>query len=100
MCAFWLCACQEEHPEGPIPTIAWEETSGRFRIQTGEALTLVPVIGNTDEQTAYVWTMEGKTVCTMPEYTFISHNAGTFFIQLSVSNAFGTAKDEIKVTVS
>ena len=100
LCCTWLCACQENVPEGPLPTIAWEETSGRFRIATGEALTLVPLIGNTDKQTTYTWTQADEIVCKDSIYTFCSPTAGTYFIALHVSNAFGTASDEIKITVN
>ena len=45
LCASWICACQEDTPKGHLPTIQWEETSRRFRIQAGEALTLIPIVG-------------------------------------------------------
>lgn len=100
LCASWLCACHEDAVKGPRPTIAWEEASRRFRVMTGESLMLIPIVENTDEHTSYVWTMEGETVCTQAQYTFTATKAGTYYIQLSVSNAFGTTKDEVKVTAS
>ena len=100
LCASWTCACQEDTPKGHLPTIRWEETSRRFRIQAGEALTLIPIVGYTDTQTAYAWSIEGETVCKEAEYTFTTSIPGTYFILLRVSNAFGTTEDEVKITVS
>ncbi len=95
-----LCACGEDSPEGPLPTIEWEEVSRRFRIQTDEALSLIPILGNTDERTTYDWQMDGQTVGRERDYTFCTSTAGTYFISLTVSNAFGKTTDEVKVTVS
>lgn len=97
---FLLCACGEDTPEGPLPTIEWEETSRRFRIQTDEALSLIPILGNTDERTTYDWRMDGQTVGRERDYTFCTSTAGTYFISLTVGNAFGKTTDEVKVTVS
>ncbi|MBO5885992.1 MAG: hypothetical protein J6Q43_04445, partial [Bacteroidaceae bacterium] len=100
LCASWICACQEDTPKGHLLTIQWEETSRRFRIQAGEALTLIPIVGYTDTQTTYEWSIEGETACKEAEYTFTTAVPGTYFILLRVSNAFGTAEDEVKITVS
>lgn len=100
LCTPWIWACQEDVPEGPLPTIRWEEPSGRFRIQTEEALTLVPQLEHTDNQTTYTWTMDGRTIGSAHDYTFCSSTAGTFFLELCVTNRFGKTADEIKITVS
>ena len=88
-----------EVPVGQPPVITWDEVSARFRIYTDESLTLVPVITGTDEMTTYTWTMNGEVVSNTDSYTFVSAETGEFFIQLAVTNRYGTTIDEAKVTV-
>ena len=108
-CAF---SCSEGTPETPQPTpdegadtlgapptIAWDEPSARFRIYTDETLTLVPVLTGTDSASTYRWTMDGEVVSTESHYSFVSSTPGEFFVQLVVTNRFGSAQDEVKITV-
>ena len=106
-----MAACSEDTPSSPkpspetpdsvgtAPTIAWDEPSARFRIYTDETLTLVPVLTGTDSTTTYVWTMDGQVVSTESYYSFISSAPGEFFVQLAVTNRYGTTQDEAKITV-
>lgn len=106
-----MAACSEDIPSSPkpspetpdsvgtTPTIAWDEPSARFRIYTDETLTLVPVLTGTDSTTTYVWTMDGQVVSTESYYSFISSAPGEFFVQLAVTNRYGTTQDEAKITV-
>jgi len=96
-------ACSDKNEdtpnEGQAPIITWAEVSARFRIYTDETLMLVPDVEGIDETTTYVWTMNGSVVSTTSSYSFVSHETGEFFIQLVVTNRYGSAKDEVKVTV-
>ena len=59
------CGDEEQVPQredGPLPEITWVMSSGRFRIQTGETIQLVPDIEYLDETSTYTWTFEGDTV--------------------------------------
>ena len=47
-------SCHDDPVTGPLPVITWVMSSGRFRIQTGESIQLVPDIENLDETSAYV----------------------------------------------
>lgn len=111
LCLVAACGDEGDGPSAPQPptepvdsaalrpTITWDEPSARFRIYTDETLTLVPVLGNTDSLTTYVWTMDGKVVSRESHYSFMSHETGEFFVHLAVSNRYGTAEDEAKITV-
>lgn len=99
-----LVSCGEDdaapqHEEGPLPVITWVMSSGRFRIQTGESIQLVPDIEHLDETSVYTWTMEGDTIGHDTYYTFTTDSAGVYFIQLTVSNRYGAVSDEVKITV-
>ena len=95
-----LSSCQdEEETSGPLPVITWVMSSGRFRIQTGESIQLVPDIEYLDETTAYVWTIDGEVVGHDDYYTFTSEQTGEFFVMLTVNNRYGTVSDEVKITV-
>jgi len=109
----FVSACTEDssspaEPEQPVepadtvgllPVITWDEPSARFRIYTDETLMLVPVITGTDETTTYTWTMNDSVVSTEDHFSFLSHEAGEFFVQLAVSNRYGITRDEAKITV-
>lgn len=110
--AFLFAACSEETPSSPtlpeqevedslgaVPTIAWDEPSARFRIYTDETLTLVPILTGTDSTSTYLWTRDGAVVSTESHYSFVSSAAGEYFIQLRVTNRYGSAEDEVKITV-
>lgn len=88
-----------EQPQGDPPVITWSEPSARFRIYTNETLTLVPDIIGTDETTTYIWTMDGRVVSQELHYSFVSTVTGEFFVKLVVTNRYGSAEDEAKITV-
>ena len=96
-----LVACNDD-PEvtGPLPEITWVMSSGRFRIQTGESIQLVPDIENLDETSVYVWTIEGKVVGHDNYYTFTTDTPGEYFVKLTINNRFGKVEDEVKITVT
>ena len=97
-----LASCNKENPEpekGPLPVITWAMSSGRFTIQAGETIQLVPDIENMDETSSYTWTFEDKVVGHDNYYTFTSEDPGEYFIQLCVTNRYGKVDDEVKITV-
>lgn len=100
MLALLPIACSDKNDDGgPVPVITWAETSARFRVYVDEALMLVPDIEGTDETTTYTWTIDGAVVSTSDSFTFLSHETGEFFVHIVVTNRFGSAEDEVKVTV-
>ena len=85
--------------DGPLPNITWVMSSGRFTIEAGETIQLVPDIENLDETSTYTWTFDSKVVGHDNYYTFTSEEPGVYYVQLAVNNRYGTAKDEVKITV-
>ena len=67
-----------------LPQITWVMSSGRFRIQAGESIQLVPDIENLDETSVYVWTIEGEVVGHDNYYTFTTDTPGEYFVKLTM----------------
>ena len=99
----FIASCSKDSlpdvPDGPLPQITWVMSSGRFTIETGEAIQLVPDIENLDETSSYIWTFEGDTIGHDNYYTFTSDEPGIYYIQLTVNNRYGKVEDEVKITV-
>lgn len=99
-------ACNDDGPAGEpvgageLPVITWQMASGRFRIQTGESLQLVPDVEHLDETSVYVWTMGDKVVGHDSYYTFIADKAGEYYVKITVTNRYGRVEDEVKITVT
>lgn len=91
---------QKTGPEGPLPVITWAMSSGRFRIQTGETIQLVPDIENLDETSTYLWSQDGRVLGRDTYYTFTGYAEGQYFIKLVVTNRYGRSEDEVKITVT
>jgi hypothetical protein len=89
----------DEGDKGLLPKITWVMSSGRFTIEAGETIQLVPDIENLDETSTYVWTIEGKVVGHDNYYTFTSDEPGEYFVKLTISNRYGKVDDEVKITV-
>ena len=90
---------EPEGPSGPLPVITWVMSSGRFTIQTGESIQLVPDIEYLDETSVYTWIIEGKTVGHENYYTFTSDEPGVYYVKLIINNRYGKVEDEVKITV-
>ena len=97
-----LASCHDDPDPatGPLPVITWVMSSGRFRIQTGETIQLVPDIEHLDETSVYVWTMDGEVVGHDDYYTFTTDEVGEYYVMLTVNNRFGEVSDEVKITVT
>ena len=100
-----LVACGDDeqtpqHEDGPLPKITWVMSSGRFTVETGESIQLVPDIENLDETSTYTWTFEGDTIGHDNYYTFTTDQPGVYYVQLTVTNRYGQSKDEVKITVT
>ena len=90
---------EPEGPSGPLPVITWVMSSGRFTIQTGESIQLVPDIEYLDETSVYTWIIEEQTVGHENYYTFTSDEPGVYYVKLVINNRYGNAEDEVKITV-
>ena len=89
----------QDEDKGPLPRITWVMSSGRFTIEAGETIQLVPDIENLDETSTYTWIIEDKVVGHDNYYTFTSEESGEYFVKLIVSNRYGKVEDEVKIIV-
>jgi len=102
MALFVLVSCSDDtqDPEpSNLPVITWVMAGGRYTMQAGEFITLVPDVENLDETSTWTWTMDGEVISTENSYTFTTDSAGVYYIQLVVTNRYGKAEDEIRITV-
>ena len=93
-----LTACTEEKKAPPAPVIHLSSKS--YELEIGNSVILSPTYENVDASTIYIWTVNGKSVGKDPSYTFSSESAGSFTIEIAVTNEGGTTRDAIGVTVS
>ena len=84
--------------EGAVPVIAFDVPSARYRATVGISIVVTPLCENVDATTTYTWTMEGQVIGTDSLLQFTAPSAGDFFIQLTVTNQFGSSTDEVRVT--
>ena len=97
-----LSACSDDSgdtQQGFLPTITFPVASARYRMEQGSELEIVPRCEYVDEHTTYEWSMGGKVIGTSASYTFVAETLGEYYIQLKVTNAYGTTEDELKITV-
>jgi len=98
--ALVISACSDnEQVSGPIPEITWKMTAARFTVYQREVLSIVPDVLYTDETTTWSWQMNGEVISQEDHCTFQSEEKGEYYIQLRVTNRYGEANDEVKVTV-
>ncbi|HBG41921.1 MAG TPA: hypothetical protein DDZ96_01015 [Porphyromonadaceae bacterium] len=89
-------SCKDDQ-EVSAPLISGIEAE--YTIEEGVALNLSPIITN-DNQSAYVWLLDGKEVANTPIYTFNSAKIGVYTLVFKVSNKGGTTQKNISVTVT
>jgi hypothetical protein len=93
-----LTACTEEKKTPPAPVI--HLTNKSYELEIGNSVVLSPTYENVDASTIYIWTVNGKSVGKDPSYTFSSESAGSFTIEIAVTNEGGATMDAIGVMVS
>lgn len=101
LCMVSCSSGEEDDPvsEGVPPTITFSVASARYRMEVGSELLFEPTYEHVDEHTTYRWTMDGNVVGTDAAYNFKAEAVGEYYIQLRVTNAYGSAEDELKITV-
>lgn len=81
------------------PVISLDEESGRYKVKQGRDLVIAPEYENVGENATYSWKLDKKIVSRDPQYTFNQWDPGEYFLQLNVINDYGSASEEVKVTV-
>ena len=78
-----LFSCKDDKEEemGLPPVINLEEN--RYYVEVGASQVISPTYENTDNETLYLWTRDGKQVGHEPTYTFKMSTAGTYYLKVS-----------------
>ncbi len=100
-CQLLFAACNKDeviNGEG-LPTIVLDgDGSGVYVVKVGGVLTISPSFKNATDA-SYAWSMDGKTVCTAPEWTHTWSELGDFYVVLTVTTSAGRASEELKIEV-
>lgn len=100
--ALMSCTEEEREPSPSLPSapvIKLKEESPIYKTKTGREITISPVYEHVDEETAYDWTIDGRSICTTPSLTFSADEEGRYYILISATNAGGRTEKEIRVDV-
>ena len=76
---FALVSCVKEEEDSPLlsaPVITLKEESPIYKTKIGREITIAPVYENTDSETTFNWTIDGKSICTASTLTFSADEAG------------------------
>ena len=95
-------SCAEEEEKSPLPAapvITLKEEVPIYKTKIGREITIAPIYENTDSETAFNWTIDGKSICTASTLTFSADEAGRYYILISATNAGGTTEKEIRIDV-
>ncbi len=81
------------------PIITFDHENGIYEVNVGEELTLNPTVEN-GENAEYRWTLDdGTVICRERVWTSRWDEAGEYYALLSVTNAGGTAREEVRIDV-
>lgn len=81
------------------PIIMFDHEDGIYKVNVGDELTLSPTVEN-GEDAEYRWTLDdGTVVCRERIWTSRWNEAGEYYALLSVTNAGGTAREEVRIDV-
>jgi hypothetical protein len=69
---------EEDSPLLSAPVITLKEESPIYKTKIGREITIAPIYENTDSETTFNWTIDGKSICTTSTLTFSADEAGRF----------------------
>lgn len=96
------CSCGNDHDENRddqmIPKITLDSETGIYTVKTGRELTISPSYEYVNNA-LFVWSIDGKIVGREKQLTYKAENTGEVFVLLSVSNANGTAEEELRIDI-
>lgn len=98
--ALAACTTEEEgaSPLPPPPVITLDSESSIYATKIGREIEIRPTYENADDA-SFAWTMQGRLLGEEPTLRFAAEEAGRYFILLKVSNAGGSAEEELRVDV-
>ena len=91
-------SCHDDE-SGDAPSFTFSVASARYRMELGSELLFEPAYQHVDATTTYLWTMGDSVLSTGPTCNFVASALGEYYVQLKVTNRYGTTSDELKVTV-
>lgn len=96
-----LGACnKDEVITAPLPPEIVVEGDGIYTTKVGRAIFLQPQVENaSDHDVTYSWLMDGVSVGNRPNYTFLSDEAGTFYLTLRVECEAGKDEADFRIEV-
>lgn len=96
-----LGACnQDEVITGtPKPIITLDDPDGVYSVKTGKTLTISPAVEHA-EDAVYSWHLDGTPSGSGPTFTYLAGQAGTYYLVFRVTNAGGSAEEELRIDVS
>lgn len=80
------------------PVITLDNEYGVYSVKVGRTLTIAPEFSNVEANEIH-WLMDGKVVCTGPEWTAQWDVQGEYYVTISAENEAGEAKEDIRVDV-
>ncbi|MBO4956155.1 MAG: PKD domain-containing protein [Muribaculaceae bacterium] len=99
----WSCNKDEiieQDPEARLPRITFYNSTVRYYTEVGAELQIVPEYTNCGKDAHYLWTIDGATAGTSPNFAHTWTEPGTYYVTIQATNAAGSAREEVSVTVT
>lgn len=84
------------------PEIVIDNPSGIYTTKVDRPITITPLYKYV-ENAEYLWSVEGHEgelgEVTEPSFTFVSSQVGTYYVQVLVTTAYGSDREEVRVEV-
>ena len=93
-----LTCCEDEPAGGKPPVISLDNQEASYSVKAGRQITIAPEYENV-EDAVFAWKLDGNIISTEPSLTFSSVETGTYYVELTVINGYGTAYSEVQISV-
>lgn len=95
-----LAACNKDETivGTPKPVITLDDPDGIYSVKPGKTLTITPVVEHA-EGAVYSWHLDGTPAGTGPTFTYRAEQPGTYYLVFRVTNAGGSAEEELRIDV-
>lgn len=92
-------SCSDDNKDVPVlPIVSIESLSGEYALPQDDTLVLKASV-ESPVATTLSWTVNGKEVSTLPQYTFKADEIGTYQVKLTAVNADGEVSAEASIEV-
>ena len=90
--------CEDEPAGGKPPVIFLDNEEASYSVKAGRQITIAPEYENAEEA-LFAWKLDGNIISAEPSLVFSSAETGTYYVELSVINGYGTAYSEVQISV-